>query len=257
MNWRLLMVVGATLCACGEPTVMLVAAGQDLDEGLELDKAQLVEVKVSRALATPNAVRPDSLQPLLGKRLRIPLRKGDLLLASYFEETSRAVAAMVQKKARGVTLSVSGAENLHAGDHVDLLAFLRDPQTNEWIATTHTQNVIVLSPGKLEPVKGDEAFPLRRVTFLLLAEESETALLAVRLGGLHVSLRNEDDIDVMEERGRATANSILSEERRRVLETKRGRIVAEGLIALPRPHEGEAQPPRDIAPVPALPGKQE
>lgn len=259
MDWRLLMVVSVTLCACGDPTVVLMASGQDLDEGTEFEQRHVVEVKVSRVLATENALRPDAVQPLLGKRLRIPLKKGDLVLGSYFEANA-AVSAMVMKKARAVTLSVSGAENLHLGDHVDLLAVVQDPQTSEWVATTQTQNVIVLSPGKLEPLKGGEAFPLRRVTFLLLSEEAEVALLTVRVGGLHVTLRNPDDIDVMEERGRATANTVLSGERSRVLEALRTRILAErapSVPALPQPHVIEAPVPTDTAPVPVLPGKQE
>ena len=121
-RWRSLTMLGAmVLCACGEPTVALMAAGQDLDEGAVLEVSQLVQVKVSRVLATSNAIRPDAVKPLLGKRLRVALRKGDLVLASYFEENP-ALSALVQKKARAVTLSVSGAENLHLGDHVDLLA---------------------------------------------------------------------------------------------------------------------------------------
>jgi pilus assembly protein CpaB len=265
--WRLLTVLGVALCACGEPTVVLMATGQDLDEGTEFDKSMVVEVKVSGVLATANAVRPNAVQPLIGQRLRIPLRKGDLLLASYFEATNAAVSAQVMKKARAVTLSVSGAENLHMADHVDLLAVVRDPASGEWVTTTEAQNVIVVSPGKLEPAKGNEAFPLRRVTFLLLAEEAEVALLTVRVGGLHVSLRNPDDLDVLEERGRATANSVLSSERNRALETLRKRVMAERANvptgdpssppALQQPHVIDGPLPADTAPVPTLPGKQE
>ena len=258
-RWRSLTVLGAAvLCACSEPTVALMAAGQDMEEGAVLDASLMVQVKVSRVLATPNAVRPDAVQPLLGKRLRVSLRKGDLMLASYFEENP-ALSALVQKKARAVTLSVSGAENLHTGDHVDLLAALRDPQTSEWVTKTEAQNVIVLMPGKLEPVTGNEAFPLRRVTFLLISEEAETALLTVRLGGLHVTLRNPDDLDVMEERGRATANTVLSGERKRLLETLRSRVLAQGapaLPVLPAPHPLETPLPADTAPIPVVPGKQ-
>jgi pilus assembly protein CpaB len=256
MNWRLLTILSVVCCSCGEPTVVLLASGQDLDEGTELAQGQLLEVRVSRALATQNAVRPDTVTSLLGKRLRIPLKRGDLLLASYFE-TNPAVSALVAKKARAVTLSVSGAENVHLGDHVDLLAVVHDPQTNEWVSTTQVQNVIVLSPGKLEPVAGDDAFPLRRVTFLLIPEEAEAALLTVRAGGLHLSLRNQDDVDVMEDRGRVTANTVLSGERRRVLEAKRTRVLAESVLTLPRPHQGETTLPKDTAPVPVLPGKQQ
>ena len=116
--------------------------------------------------------------------------------------------------------------------------------------------MIVLTPGKLEPVSGDEAFPLRRVTFLLLSEEAEAALLTVRQGALHVTLRNPEDIDVMEERGRATANTVLSGERKRVLEAKRARVLAEGAPVLPTPHPLETPVPADTAPVPVIPGKQ-
>ena len=81
----------------------------------------------------------------------------------------------------------------------------------------------------------------------MISEEAESALLAVKVGGLHVSLRNEDDIDVMEERGRATINTLLSSERRQVLENRRKNILVQAPpIVSP-----------NVTPVPAMPGKQE
>ncbi|HEY0881152.1 MAG TPA: Flp pilus assembly protein CpaB, partial [Archangium sp.] len=41
------------------------------------------------------------------------------------------------------------------------------------------------------------------------------------LGNLTLSLRNEEDIDVLEERGRATISTLLSGERTKVLQQKR------------------------------------
>jgi pilus assembly protein CpaB len=245
MNVRFLALLSVSLIACSEARVVLMAAGQELPEGAELERSHLVEVKVSSVLATPNAVKPEQVQALIGKRLRIPLQKGDLVLSSYFEQNA-AVSNLVAKRARAVTLSVSGAENLHLGDHVDLLAMVMDPNTNEWVTITQTQNVIVLSPGSFEPKK-DDPFPLRRVTFLMISEEAESALLAVKVGGLHVSLRNEDDVDVMEERGRATINTLLSSERRLVLENRRKNT----LVQAP-----PSQSP-NVAPVPTMPGTQE
>lgn len=237
--------------ACAEPTVSLMAAAQNLDEGTELTAAHLVEVKVSRALATPNAIRPEGAAALVGKRPRIALSKGDLVLASYFE-TDPALAAFVTQRARSVTLSVSGAENLHAGDHVDLIAAVKDPQTAEWVAITITQNVIVLSAGAFQPPTADEAFPLRRVSFLVLSEEAEVALLALRVGALHVSLRNPNDPDILEERGRSTINTILSGERIRILGLKRANVLArDGGSEPPPPHRIDV----NDAPVPTLPGR--
>ncbi|HEY3446212.1 MAG TPA: hypothetical protein VGK67_07595 [Myxococcales bacterium] len=287
---QLLVVAGAALCSCAEqkPPATLLAAGVDLEEGVEIERSQMVEVKVSPALATPNALKPEALQPTVGKRLRISVRQGDLLLASYFDAPAPGAAAaapvlgpntplstIVQKKGRAVTLSVSGAENLHMSDRVDILAVVPDQATKEWVAVTQAQNVVVLAPGKAEPVAANEAFPLRRVTFLMLPEEAEIALLGARIGGLHVTVRNREDVDVMEERGRATVNTLLTGERARALETLRNRVLArrgpaatanEPRIAspmLPHPLPAAATParpdapmPADTAPVPAMPGRQ-
>ena len=46
-------------------------------------------------------------------------------------------------------------------------------------------------------------------------------VLAQESGALVLSLRNEDDVDVLEERGRATINTQLSGERTRLLQQKR------------------------------------
>ena len=56
---------------------------------------------------------------------------------------------------------------------------------------------------------------------LVIPEEAEILVLSAELGGLTMSLRNEDDVDVIEERGRATINTLLSGERTRVLQSKR------------------------------------
>ncbi len=293
-SWRLLtVVVGSALCACAgesqQPQVTLLAAGADLDEGVEIERSQIAEVQVSPTMATPNALRPEALQQTVGQRLRVSIKKGSLLLASYFDGGASPAAApepalapadgsagpvstLVQRKGRAVTLSVSGAENLRMNDHVDLLAVAPDPQTKEWAAVTHAQNVVVLNPGRPEPVAANEAFPLRRVTFLMLPEEAETALLAARVGGLHVTVRNREDLDVQEERGRATVHSLFSGERIRALEGLRNRVfVQRGPAATanpPRtnapqpPHalpsaDGPAAPvPAGTAPVPVMPGRQ-
>src|SRR5205085_9275777 len=59
------------------------------------------------------------------------------------------------------------------------------------------------------------------VSLLVIPEEAEVLVLASELGSLTLSLRNEDDVDVIEERGRATINTLLSGERTRALQQKR------------------------------------
>ncbi len=61
---------------------------------------------------------------------------------------------------------------------------------------------------------------------LLLPEEAELALHAVTLGGLHLTLRNPEDVDYQEERGRSTINTLLTSERGKALLTLRLRLEA-------------------------------
>jgi len=63
------------------------------------------------------------------------------------------------------------------------------------------------------------------ITLLVIPEEAEIITLAQELGSLTVSLRNEDDVDMIEERGRATISTLLSGERTRVLEQRRQEVI--------------------------------
>jgi pilus assembly protein CpaB len=94
------------------------------------------------------------------------------------------------------------------------------------VAVTLMQNVVVLATGKISGTTNVNLVPdnqrdYNNVSLLLLPEEVEMAVLAQELGSVTLSLRNEDDLDVLEERGRATINTLLSGERTKVLQAKR------------------------------------
>jgi Ca-activated chloride channel family protein len=118
---------------------------------------------------------------------------------------------IVDRKVRGIVVTASFGGWLRPLDHVDVIGTLADPQTNETVGLTLLQNVTVLA---IE--KGDS-----RVSLLVIPEEAEILAVAQRLGELTLTLRNGDDLDVMEERGRATVNTLLSGNRTRVLHQKR------------------------------------
>ncbi len=123
------------------------------------------------------------------------------------------LSSLVQKKARALTLDVSKGPSVaawaQASDHVDVLATFLDHATGEHVTRTLVQNVVVLKsvPGAL--------------TVLVMPEEAELLTHAAQDGTITVVLRNEDDLDVVEERGRTTAGTLLSGERTRVLQQKR------------------------------------
>lgn len=265
VDHRVLTACGLTLLlGCAEPEATLLALAQDVEEGTRLERAMVVEARVPAALATANSVKPGDLEGLLGKSLRLPLSKGDLLLASCFGPADGRLSQLVMKKGRAVTLGVSGAEGTRANDHVDLLAALKDPAGGEWHTHSLLQNAVVLSLGPADhrPPGEGRPVPLRRVTFMLLPEEAEMALLAAQLGALHVALRNPEDLDVREERGRTTASSLFAGERARALEALRLRTLQGPLgpgadrpasATAPGAPAAGAPPAAGPAPLPAAP----
>jgi pilus assembly protein CpaB len=90
--------------------------------------------------------------------------------------------------------------------------------------------VIVLATGKITGTTNVNLVPegqrnYSNVSLLVLPEEAEILVLAGEAGGLVMSLRNEDDVDVLEERGRATIKTLLSGERTRVLQERRNQVI--------------------------------
>jgi len=123
-----------------------------------------------------------------------------------------APLVVVVKRVRLMPVTAITGSWLRAGDHVDALSTLLDPQTKEPVAVTMLQNVLV---GAVEPLDST------RVSLLVIPEEAEILAVAQNLGTITLTLRHPEDVDVLEERGRATVNTLLSGERTRVLHQKR------------------------------------
>jgi pilus assembly protein CpaB len=115
-------------------------------------------------------------------------------------------------------------------DHVDVIGTFRDPQTNEQVAVTLIQNVTVLATGKITGTTNVNLIPegqrdYSNVSLLVIPEEAEVLVLAQQEGKLTLSLRNEEDVDLIEERGRATIHTLLSGERTREYQRRRAGII--------------------------------
>src|SRR5438477_4367809 len=107
-------------------------------------------------------------------------------------------------RARGLTLEAGKAAAVggwvRPNDHVDIIGTFKDPQTNESVAVTLMQNIIVLATGKITGTTNVNLIPeaqreYSNVSVLVLPEEAEMLVLASELGGITFSLRNEDDLD--------------------------------------------------------------
>jgi pilus assembly protein CpaB len=216
--------------------VTVVVASVDLSEGTTVTFDMIAQRAVPEQFITSSVVKPDSASYIINQKVLVPVQAGDPLLWSQFETTKslERLSTKVQKKARAMTIEAGKATAVggwvRPNDHVDIIGTFKDPQTNESVAVTLMQNVIVLATGKITGTTNPNLIPeaqreYSNVSLLVLPEEAEMLVLAGELGGLSMSLRNEDDVDLMEERGRATINTLLSGERTLAMQKKRQRVI--------------------------------
>ena len=212
--------------------VPVVVAAVDVGEGTVVTFDMISQRSVPEQFITSSVVKPDSASYVVNQKVLVPVQAGDPLLWSQFETTKAAerLSTKVQKKARAITIeaakTVAVGGWVRPNDHVDLIGTFKDPQTNESVAVTLLQNVIVLATGKITGTTNVNLIPesqreYSNVSLLVIPEEAEILVLAAELGGLTMSLRNEDDVDVIEERGRASINTLLSGERMRAYQAIR------------------------------------
>jgi pilus assembly protein CpaB len=212
--------------------VPVLVAAVDLAEGTVVTLDQVSQRSVPEQFVTSSVVRPDSASYVIGQRVQVAVAAGDPLLWSQFE-AARAVerlASRLLKRARALAVEVQGTTGVggwvRPNDHVDIIGSFKDPQTSEQVAVTLMQNVTVLTTGKVTGTTNVNLLPEAQrqyghVSLMVLPEEAELLALAQEVGNLTFTLRNEDDLDVIEERGRATIATLLSGERTKVLQQRR------------------------------------
>ncbi len=216
--------------------VPVVVAAVDIGEGTVVTFDMISQRSVPEQFVTSSVVKPDSASYVVNQKVLVQVQAGDPLLWSQFETTKAAerLSAKVQKKARAITLDVGKSASVggwvRPNDHIDIIGTFKDPQTNENVAVTLLQNVIVLATGKMTGTTNVNLIPenqrdYNNVSLMVIPEEAEILVLAQDLGSLSLSLRNEDDVDAIEERGRATINTLLSGQRMTVLAAKRKALV--------------------------------
>lgn len=216
--------------------VPVIVAAQDVPEGTVVTYEMIAQRPIPEQFQTSSVIKPDSANYIVGQKVLVPLQTGDPLLWSQFE-TSKAterLSSIIQKKGRAVTISVGEKQSVggwvRPNDHVDLIGTFRDSQTAEQVAVTLLQNVIVLATGKITGTtninlltEGQRDY--RNISLLVLPEEAEILTLATELGNLTLALRNSEDIDIQEERGRATINTLLTGERTKALQQQRFKTI--------------------------------
>jgi len=217
--------------------VPVVVAAVDISEGTQVTMDMISQRSIPEQFVTSSVVKPDSASYVVNQKVLVPVQAGDPLLWSQFETTKAAerLSTKIQKQARAVTIEAKGSTAvggwIRPNDHVDIIGTFKDPNTNEEVAVTLLQNIIVLATGKITGTTNVNLLPetqrdYQDVSVLVIPEEAEILVLAKSLGDLTLALRNQDDIDLSTDRsGRTTIATLLSGERMKAVQTKHNHVI--------------------------------
>jgi len=238
--------------------VPVVVAAADLNEGDALMVDAIATRQVPEAMVkSASFVRPDNVTFVLGQRLLSPMQEGDPLCWSHLSDLEHSRRLSVQRRGRAYTIGTSAVtsvgRHLKPGDRVDVLATLERPLTKrvekpgakngkrvvetvaytERVAVTLMQDILVLATGKVLPTThtsrlDERTLAYSNISVLVLPEEAEQLALAAQLGTVTLSLRTEDDhelLDTPSKREFTNANTLLTGDRTRALFKKRQGII--------------------------------
>lgn len=206
--------------------VPVVVAATDLSEGTTVTMEMVSQRSIPEQFVTSSVIKPDSASYVIGQKVMVALQSGDPLLWSQFE-TSRAAERLtnkVLKRTRAITIEAKTTSSVggwvRPNDHVDIVGTFKDPDSNEQVALTVLQNVVVLATGRITGNTNVNLIPenersYNNVTLMVVPEEGEVLTLAQELGSLTMMLRNDEDLDSIDGTKPTTVRTLFDGERRR------------------------------------------
>jgi pilus assembly protein CpaB len=205
--------------------VPVVVAAVDVSEGTVITMEMVSQRSIPEQFVTSSVVKPDSASYVIGQKVMVSLQAGDPLLWNQFETTraTERLTAKVIKKMRAVTIEAKATTAVggwvRPNDHIDIIGTFKDPDTNQQVALTLLQNVVVLATGKITGTTNINLIPENErtygnVTLMVVPEEGEILTLAQELGNLTLALRNDEDTHVQDTRLPTTIRTLFDGERR-------------------------------------------
>ncbi len=185
----------------GGPRLQLVSTVRDLPLGAVISKADLALQQVPSSYVTRRQVRASDTEKLIGVRTNAALKGGDLVQwtdVAGGQEAARSLAGLVQKGMRALNIASEQLFDglLRPGDRVDLL------YTSHSGAETATllQNLLVLAVNGTTEVAAEvrSGGGNGSVVVSMTVEQAQTVTQAEQGGTLRLSLRNADDITLVD-----------------------------------------------------------
>jgi len=207
----------------------VIVAGADIQPGSFLSNDAVGVDKMPRKFIYESVLVPADMEVALGREVVVPIKRGEPIHWYQLQgiRSLERLSKAVRPRGRAISLDVnerSAVGNwVRPNDHVDVLGTFRDPNSNEMVAVTLLENVIVLATGGLtaasQTARSESSYST--ITLLVLPAEAEILVLAQELGSLYLSLRNAEDISLFDERARTTIKTLITGERVKKLQERR------------------------------------
>ena len=204
----------------GGPKVAVLVAARDLPVNGVVTEQNVAVRDVPQAYVEGRQIRAPDLQKVLGARIAAGLKANDALLwtaLARFSDQHRVLSGLVQNGMRAVSFDVHAGDFdglLRPGDRVDVL-FTLNPKEDASATTTLLQNLLVLSVGD-DIARADQTGPAASirggdsVTLSVTALQAQIVTQARERGRLTLSLRNPDDITLVEGLPETTRRDVVA-----------------------------------------------
>lgn len=191
----------------GGPRIPVLVAASDVPVGAQLTESTLVVRDIPQAYVEGRQVRASEVKKVLGARVASGLKANEALLwsdLSKFNDHARVLSGLIENGMRAVTVdgrTASFEGLLRPGDRVDVLLTTGDKDDASGATFTLLQNLLVLSVGgNIARADQDPKDQGRGTSVSLSAtvEQAQLLTLSAQHGRLTLTLRNPDDILLVE-----------------------------------------------------------
>jgi len=202
----------------GGPKMPVLVAAEDVPLGTPLTEKSLAVRDLPQAYVEGRHIKAAELKKILGARTAAGLKANEAVLWSdltQFSDHSRLLSGLIQNGMRAVSLdgrAIDFEGLLRPGDRVDVVFTSTDKEGPSGSTVTLLQNLMVLSVGgdiARNDEQGKRGYTHGSVALSATVEQAQLLTQAQQRGRLSLTLRNSEDIALLEAVPETTSKDLL------------------------------------------------
>ena len=222
----------------GGRAIAVLVAAKDIAIGSPVSEKSLAVRDIPQAYVEARHIKASELKKIVGARIGIGLKANEALLWSDLAQMGdhgRVLSGLVQDGMRAVEIDGRNLDFeglLRPGDRVDVLFTTQDKDGTLGATVTLLQNLLVLSVGSNIAREDDDQARRRArgaVTLSATVEQAQVITQAQQRGRLALTLRNSDDIALLQSVPKTTTKDLLGTTERLERRSNQGSTARESI----------------------------